>query len=240
MLSISPAPEAPHSPADMALAMAGEMRAKAATYATRRGPRAMLHARLLLALAALVESLARLFRAWQEGQLPPQSPREDTPRPAAQFPTGRAQTWHKSPRTRTTPKHPDSVQPQAARAIARPDCAHPARTMPCTPNHAPSPEVRAIWRVQPIPLFKNAKRAGCPPTPFSFRYQFVPSINPQERSSAPASPRHCRYRSPTPHSPAPWIAPPPAPNPPAPRTSPSTRPRSGNCLARPSAPPPSW
>lgn len=226
MLSISPAPEAPHSPADMALAVAGEMRAKAATYAARRGPRAMLHARLLLALAALVESLARLFRAWEQGQLPPPTPRpEAAPRPAAPFPTDRAPSWHRYPRTRATPTHPNSVQPQAVQATARPGCVHAARTMPRMPHQAPPPARWAIRCVQPLTLFKNPKRAGCQPTPFSLRIQFVPLTSPPEHSSAPASPHHCRYRSPTPHSPAPQTAPPRAPNPPDRRTSPSTPPR---------------
>lgn len=231
MLSISPAPEAPTSAADMALAMAGEMRAKAATYAARRGARAMLHARFLLALAALVESLARLFRAWEDGQIPPRP--EPARHSATPFPADRAQAWHKSPRTRTTPKHPDSVQPQCAQTLAqastqstaRPQCVQATRATSHAPSPMPLPTIWAVQHVQPVPLFKNPKRAGHPPTPFSFRYQFVPPISPPERSSAPASPRHCRYRSPAPHSPAPQTAPPPAPNPPAPRTSPSIPPR---------------
>ena len=177
MLSVSPAPESQLSPADMVLAMAGDMRATAATYATRRGPRARLNAAFLLALAALVEALARLFRALEAGDLPTPSPRpEAAPRPDAPFPTDRAQYWRSYRRTTPTDRHPDSVHAAAEDVAARPESIQPARTTPRPYSAAPQPNSRAGLRAEPIPLFKNPKRAGCHPTPISLRYNFVPLI----------------------------------------------------------------
>lgn len=117
MLSQSPTPEAPPSAAALLGAMAAELRAKAAELSARPGPGSMARARLLLALAALVETVARMVLRWQEGQDNPiQRPR--TARPSTPFPSDRAATWSRS--------HRSAPRATAPLATARPDSASAA------------------------------------------------------------------------------------------------------------------
>jgi hypothetical protein len=203
MLSQPPIPEAPPSAAAQLGAMAAELRAKAAALSARPGPGPMARARLLLALAALVEAIARMILRWQEGQETPAG----QPRPArasTPFPADRAATWSRSSRPSvrspdsgpTTSTHPQSATPQThARAPAAParKPSHPrgeglgegsAQTAPPQSRPAPSQRrrhpVRAaparVTAIHPPRVFKNPKRAGCKPTPFSFREQVVSEI----------------------------------------------------------------
>jgi hypothetical protein len=184
----------------MACAMAGEMRATAAAKAAHARPGEVIHARILLALAALMETLAALLRDWLAGRLPAPSPRPGpAPRPHTPFPTDRAVTWSRSrPESARAPRtaHPDSAV-SAPTAGNRELPLHSGRgprsestvcaSGPLQPPVSPTPRVQAHAMARPAhalfqrrtaaqtPLFfKNAKRAGCRPTPFSFRNKFVP------------------------------------------------------------------
>lgn len=175
MLSQSPTPEAPPSAAALLGAMAAELRAKAAELSARPGPGPMARARLLLALAALVETVARMVLRWQEGQDNP-IPRPRAARPSTPFPADRAVTWSRS--RRTTPQ-----------ATARPDSASAAAHRNPAPGasgaHIPS-RAQATSATQGEPIGKPARRLPPPLGARSgLRGQRAPA---RHRRTAPAAP----------------------------------------------------
>lgn len=190
MLSQSPTPEAPPSAAALLGAMAAELRAKAAELSARPGPGPMARARLLLALAALVETVARMVLRWQEGQDNP-IPRPRAARPSTAFPADRAVTWSRS--RRTTPRTTASL-PTAPMATARPDSARPdSASAAAHRNPAPGASgaripsrAQATSATQGEPIGQPARRLPLPLRARSgLRGQCAPNAH---RRTAPAAP----------------------------------------------------